>query len=126
MRKDVYKRLARIEAMVNATRAEQENVLRRGYDSAVARENAEEAAAFARRIRDRLLTESDKEVTLDRVGLNTLNLPALLLSLQNLFTGAWAVYRKQLRDLPEQDGFPFNIEWPVSPDAKEEEDSDVD
>lgn len=30
-------------------------------------------------------------------------------------SGAWAVYRQLLRDLPNQDGFPFDVTWPVSP-----------
>lgn len=28
---------------------------------------------------------------------------------------AWATYRQALRDLPEQEGFPFDITWPVPP-----------
>ena len=28
---------------------------------------------------------------------------------------AWAVYRQALRDITEQEGFPHNIQWPVSP-----------
>lgn len=29
--------------------------------------------------------------------------------------GAWATYRQALRDVPQQSGFPDNIEWPVPP-----------
>jgi hypothetical protein len=28
---------------------------------------------------------------------------------------AWVRYRKDLRDLPDQEGFPFNVVWPVAP-----------
>jgi hypothetical protein len=28
---------------------------------------------------------------------------------------AWAVYRQQLRDIPEQSGYPFNVVWPTPP-----------
>lgn len=28
---------------------------------------------------------------------------------------AWAAYRQALRDVPEQDGFPSNVEWPTKP-----------
>lgn len=28
----------------------------------------------------------------------------------------WAVYRQALRDIPEQSGYPFNINWPVKPE----------
>ena len=27
----------------------------------------------------------------------------------------WAVYRQELRDIPNQFGFPFSINWPISP-----------
>lgn len=30
---------------------------------------------------------------------------------------AWAAYRQALRDVPNQDGFPANVVWPVAPDA---------
>ena len=29
---------------------------------------------------------------------------------------AWAVYRQALRDVPQQDGFPENIDWPAKPE----------
>lgn len=29
--------------------------------------------------------------------------------------GAWATYRQALRDIPEQEGFPDNIQWPPEP-----------
>jgi len=29
---------------------------------------------------------------------------------------AWADYRQALRDVPEQAGFPFDIEWPTAPE----------
>lgn len=28
---------------------------------------------------------------------------------------AWAVYRQELRDIPQQAGFPFDVSWPVAP-----------
>ena len=31
--------------------------------------------------------------------------------------GAWATYRQELRDIPEQANFPWNVIWPVPPDA---------
>lgn len=27
----------------------------------------------------------------------------------------WSVYRDELRDVPQQVGFPFEVEWPVPP-----------
>ena len=31
-------------------------------------------------------------------------------------SSAWAVYRQALRDIPEQPGFPDNINWPAKPE----------
>lgn len=28
---------------------------------------------------------------------------------------AWAAYRQQLRDVPQQEGFPWSVEWPMPP-----------
>lgn len=28
---------------------------------------------------------------------------------------AWATYRQELRDIPQQSGFPFDVSWPVAP-----------
>ena len=28
---------------------------------------------------------------------------------------AWAAYRQDLRDIPEQDGYPWEVVWPVAP-----------
>lgn len=28
---------------------------------------------------------------------------------------AWAQYRQALRDIPTQEGFPYNVSWPTSP-----------
>jgi len=30
-------------------------------------------------------------------------------------SGAYRVYRQALRDVPQQQGFPYNVEWPVEP-----------
>jgi hypothetical protein len=30
-------------------------------------------------------------------------------------TAAWVTYRQALRDLPSQEGFPYNITWPTKP-----------
>jgi len=29
----------------------------------------------------------------------------------------WKIYRQALRDVPSQDGFPDNIEWPIEPSS---------
>lgn len=29
---------------------------------------------------------------------------------------AWAAYRQQLRDIPSQSGFPWEVQWPIQPE----------
>lgn len=75
----------------------------------------------ARALRDKLLTESDSAMLLDRMnldvsgGLSSTSWIKLLKGLVSALTGSWATYRKALRDLPEQEGFPYNIQWPEKP-----------
>lgn len=116
MQGNIYKKLAQLEAVANVQRAEQLDFLRKAYEAACESKDAEEAAACARALRDRLLCISDKEMTLDRLQLETGSATKFILSLSNILRGSWAEYRKALRDLPEQEGFPFNINFPVSPD----------
>lgn len=59
----------------------------------------EQAAKAVRAKRDALLGASDKEVLPDRDTDKT----------------AWAAYRQALREIPEQAGFPFDVDWPVMP-----------
>ena len=33
----------------------------------------------------------------------------------NTLTAEWATYRQALRDVPDQVGFPENVDWPVEP-----------
>ena len=119
MKNNIYKRIARAEAMANAQKAELLETLKEAYKRACADEDAEEAAAIARKLRDKLLDSSDKEMSLDRLGLDTSTATKFIASLAAIFTGKWAKYRQALRDLPEQAGFPFNIEFPTPPDAEE-------
>lgn len=83
------------------------------------------AAELARQIRDKLLSESDKEMVLDRMGLQVpegSSFTAWLEFLRKLgeaLVNEWSAYRQKLRDIPQQEGFPLNIEWPTSPDATE-------
>ena len=119
MQKDIYKRLAKIEAMTNAQKAELEETLVAAYEAACADRNEEEAAACARKIRNKLLEKSDSQMTLDRLGLDISSATKFIAALSTIFRGAWAKYRQALRDLPEQAGFPFEIEFPIAPDSEE-------
>ena len=85
------------------------------YDHAVADGNEDEAATLARQLRDLLLEESDKEFLLDRLPLDTSGALNFVKSVIQILKSPAAGYRKSLRDLPMQKGFPFNIEWPINP-----------
>ena len=82
----------------------------------------EEAAAKVRSLRDKLLADSDAMMAIDRLGLEVpsgSNFTAWLSFLRGIgdaLTGAIKNYRQALRDLPEQPGFPFDIDWPNKPE----------
>lgn len=59
----------------------------------------EEMAAEIRYERDKLLTACDWTQVADAP----------------VDTAAWATYRQELRDVPQQEGFPENIIWPTEP-----------
>lgn len=119
-------RLAKIQKLFETARAEQPDVQRTAYETAVADGNEEAAAEAARKIRDKLLEESDKEVVLDRLGLRVPTGKTFTVWLDFLTTlgqalnGEWTRYREALRDLPEQEGFPFEITWPTKPETTPE------
>ena len=86
------------------------------------KEDYDRAAAEVRAIRDKLLADSDKEMVLDKAlppapsGTTFTSWLQWLRDLSRVATNSWATYRKNLRDLPEQPGFPFHIEWPQKPE----------
>ena len=114
-----------MEAICNQLRSEMDDVMRRAYDQAVADQDEERAAEMARKIRNRLLDQSDAQMSLDRIGLDTSSTTAFLASLKHIFDNAWAMYRQHLRDISSQEGFPFNIDWGVSPDAEKKSNTEV-
>lgn len=124
MQENIYKRLAQAEAMAAAQKAETMEVLQAAYKRACEELNEEDAAAFARKIRDKLLNETDSRVALDRFNISVPSGTSFtawlsfLKSLGEIITGAWAIYRQALRDLPEQEGFPFNITFPAPPEVE--------
>lgn len=78
-----------------------------------------------RAIRNRLLEESDKQMAFDRLGFeipssitmtNIVNvLKNFFNTLKNINTGDWAKYRQALRDITEQEGFPYDVVFPEKP-----------
>lgn len=60
--------------------------------------NEELAIINVRRKRDKLLSETDWMALSD-----------------NILTEEWAAYRQALREIPQQTGFPFDVDFPVKP-----------
>lgn len=114
--RDLYKRIARAEAVAAEQKAELMETLQKAYENACQERNEEDAAALARKIRNRLLDNTDKEMSLDRLSLDTSSAIKFLASLTKIFSGAWAKYRQDLRDLTKQAGFPFNVVFPTPPE----------
>lgn len=114
-------RLARMEAICNQIRSEMDDVMRAAYEKAVEEKNEERAAELARKIRNRMLDQSDAQMSLDRIGLDTSSASSFLASLGKIYKNSWSVYRQHLRDITVQEGFPFNIDWGVCPDEKKGE-----
>lgn len=79
------------------------------------------AAAAVRAIRDQLLKDSDAAMALDRLGLvvpsgsTFSSWLSFLKGLGDVLSNRVAIYRQALRDLPNQPGFPFEIDWPEKP-----------
>ena len=113
-------RIARMEAICTQIRSEMDDVMRTAYEKAVEERDEERAAEMARKIRNRMLDMSDAQMSLDRIGIDTSSTAAFLTSLGKIFRNSWAVYRQHLRDISKQEGFPFDIDWGVSPDAENE------
>ena len=91
----------------------------------------DEYAKIVRTERDKLLQESDKEMVLDRLKLNmpeeiTLSnvvqgLKDFFTSLKNIVNSPIAEYRQKLRDIPQQEGFPYEVQFPIKPEIDKEE-----
>lgn len=122
MKDTLYKRLAKAESAADYQNSEMMATIRQAYENACNDLDEESAAELARKIRNKLLEASDCKLALDRLGLSApsgATFTAWLTFLRNLgsaLSGSWAVYRQQLRDLPEQEGFPFNITFPEPPE----------
>ena len=82
-------------------------------------EDYDMAAAAVRAERDKLLAESDAAMALDRLGLSVPSGTtftawlSFLKGLGEVLSGKMATYRQALRDIPEQAGFPYDVEWPT-------------
>ena len=115
-------RLARCEAICENLRTQMDDVVDALYAQACEERNEELAADLIRRKRNRLLTESDAHVCLDRclpdapTGKTFTAWLEWLKALANIAKNNWAKYRQALRDIPQQEGFPFNVTFPDKPE----------
>ena len=111
-------------------RADLESDISNNFDNWLAKAKQiefDEVAAEVRAKRDALLAETDKEFALDRINLNIpekvtattmLNTFKDILSvLGSVCCGEMAKYRQALRDIPEQEGFPFKVNFPQKPNT---------
>lgn len=94
-------RLAKAEAMIGVLLEKYGSAYDNAYKKAVEDGSEEDAAAFARLIRNRKLEQTDCRMVQDR---------------PEAAREAWVAYRQALRDIPDQAGFPMNITWPEEPE----------
>lgn len=83
----------------------------------------EQLATEIRKKRNELLAETDKEMCIDRMGIeipeniNATNLLSVVTSvfrgIGNILNNNISKYRQELRDITKQEGFPYNVVWPT-------------
>lgn len=84
-------------------------------------------ASAVREKRDKLLAETDAWMCFDRMGLSVPTETtfaawlSFLSGLGNVLSGEWAKYRQALRDIPQQEGFPYHVEFPTMPEYEKQE-----
>ena len=68
--------------------------------------------------RNELLAESDSAFCIDRIfnDMSNISTTALSAKFKELANSDIAKYRQQLRDIPQQDGFPYNVTFPAKPE----------
>lgn len=114
-------RISRLETICEGITGQMNDVIKESYEKAVENKDEELAASLARKLRDNLLKESDSRVAFDRFdikvpsGSSFSSWLSFLKSLGKILTSDWSKYRQELRDLPQQPGFPFNIKFPTIP-----------
>lgn len=114
-------RISRLETICEGITGQMNDVIKESYEKAVENKDEELAASLARKLRDNLLKESDSRVVFDRFdikvpsGSSFSSWLSFLKSLGKILTSDWSKYRQELRDLPQQPGFPFDIKFPTIP-----------
>lgn len=114
-------RISRLETICEGITGQMNDVIKESYEKAVENKDEELAASLARKLRDNLLKESDSRVAFDRFNIKVPSGSSFsawlsfLKSLGKILTSDWSKYRQELRDLPQQPGFPFDIKFPTIP-----------
>lgn len=114
-------RISRLETICEGITGQLNDVIKESYEKAIENKDEELAASLARKLRDNLLKESDSRVAFDRFdikvpsGSSFSSWLSFLKSLGKILTSDWSKYRQELRDLPQQPGFPFDIKFPTIP-----------
>ena len=90
-------------------------------------EEIDSLSANIRAQRDALLADTDKDFALDRIDLNIpdkVTTSTLLGAVKDIFAvlgsvcnSEMAKYRQALRDIPQQEGFPYDVRFPSKPQA---------
>jgi len=77
----------------------------------------EELSAQIRKKRNELLAESDNAFCIDRIchDISDISTTTFTEKLRELSESPITKYRQALRDIPEQEGFPYNVIWPTKP-----------
>ena len=85
----------------------------------VKKKDYDQTAEEIRKIRNQLLEQTDKDMTIDRIisdiPKDPSSITAFLPFLKSLIaslSGKMAKYRQALRDVPQQEGFPYHVVWP--------------
>lgn len=110
-------------------REDLESFINDNYESWLTLAKETDYQVVAKEIRDKrnkMLEESDKQLLLDRLvfdlpeEINAVNLLSVVINLfdnlKSILNGEWAEYRQKLRDITTQEGFPYNVEFPVKPE----------
>ena len=100
--------------------------LKETYSPGLSAEIEADYATWLQKAKDAELTAESQKVrdyrdnllnTCDTVYCNAERWSAMTTDQQK----AWTAYKDALRDVPEQDGFPYTVNWPTMPKVTEEE-----
>lgn len=105
-------------------RSDYKNFIEKNQEILLEKAKQEEKIELSKKLREKrnkLLAESDCEMALDRLNVEIPNgntftsWKPFFKALNDKLTGDWAKYRQALRDLPSQEGFPYNVKFPEKP-----------